>query len=183
MGNSLNLWSVLNESKKKKVGEITVPDPNTEYFIYQSLVGSYPIGNSELAQFTVRLKDYTVKAAREAKVSTDWAQPDGAYEDALAAFIRDILDPELSREFLASFIPFQEIIARYGIYNSLSQVLIKIAAPGIPDFYRGTEIWNFDFVDPDNRRPVDFQTRQALSGRSEEPVESRPPRTHLRADG
>jgi (1->4)-alpha-D-glucan 1-alpha-D-glucosylmutase len=157
----LNLWSVLNESKKKRMGEITVPDPNTEYFLYQSLVGSYPFEGHEVAQFPVRLKDYMVKAAREAKVSTDWAQPDGAYEDALAAFIVDILDPELSGEFLASFIPFQEMIARYGIYNSLSQVLIKITVPGIPDFYRGTEIWNFDFVDPDNRRPVDFQMRQA----------------------
>jgi (1->4)-alpha-D-glucan 1-alpha-D-glucosylmutase len=157
----LNLWSVLNESKKKKRGEITIPDPNTEYFLYQSLVGSYPSEDHELAQFPVRLKNYMVKAAREAKVSTDWAQPDGAYEDALAAFIVDILDPELSREFLASFITFQEMIARYGIYNSLSQVLIKITAPGVPDFYRGTEIWNFDFVDPDNRRPVDFQMRHS----------------------
>ncbi len=157
----LNLWSVLNESKKRKAGGNTVPEPSMEYFLYQSLLGSYPFEEQERAGFTARLKDYMIKAAREAKIATDWDRPDGAYEDALAAFIRDILDPALSREFLESFIPFQEMVAGYGIYNSLSQVLIKIAAPGVPDFYRGTELWNFDFVDPDNRRPVDFRVRQA----------------------
>jgi (1->4)-alpha-D-glucan 1-alpha-D-glucosylmutase len=125
------------------------------------MLGAYPFEDDELSRFAVRLKDYMIKAAREAKVWTDWAQPDGAYEDDLAAFVRDLLDPALSGEFLDSFIPFQAMIARYGIYNSLSQVLIKMTAPGLPDFYRGTELWNFDFVDPDNRRPVDFGKRQA----------------------
>ncbi len=157
----VNLWSVLNEPKKRKKGGVPVPEPNMEYFLYQSLLGSYPLEEQERTGFTVRVTDYMIKAAREAKTATNWDRPDGPYEDALAAFIRDILDPALSREFLDAFLPFQETVAWFGMYNSLSQVLIKIAAPGVPDFYRGTELWNFDFVDPDNRRPVDFQTRQA----------------------
>lgn len=164
----LNLWSVLNEPRKRN----GIPDRNTEYFLYQSMLGSYPFADDAQAQFGARLRDYMIKAAREAKVFTSWDQPDGAYEDTLAAFVRDILDPGLSREFLDSFLPFQRMIARYGIYNSLSQVLIKITAPGLPDFYRGTELWNFDFVDPDNRRPVDFEKRRAflreIKGRAEE---------------
>lgn len=168
----LNLWSVLNEPRRRN----GVPDRNTEYFLYQSLLGAYPFESGEPARFAARLKDYIVKAAREAKVWTDWDQPNGAYEDSLAAFVQDILDPELSAEFLASFVPFQAMTARYGIYNSLSQVLIKITAPGLPDFYRGTELWSFDFVDPDNRRPVDFGKRQAFLQEIKSRAEENPAR-------
>ena len=103
-----------------------------------------------------------VKAVREAKIHTAWLQPDTEYETAFVAFVESILDPVNGALFLEEFIPFQKRIAHYGILNGLSQVLIKMVSPGIPDFYQGTELWDLSLVDPDNRRPVDFSNRLAL---------------------
>jgi (1->4)-alpha-D-glucan 1-alpha-D-glucosylmutase len=102
------------------------------------------------------------KAVKEAKVHTSWVNPNHAYDQAVHDFIEHILDRSVPNPFLEDFLPFQEEIARYGVYNSLSQVLLKIAAPGIPDFYQGTELWDFSLVDPDNRRPVDYELRTGL---------------------
>jgi (1->4)-alpha-D-glucan 1-alpha-D-glucosylmutase len=100
-----------------------------------------------------------LKAVKEAKSRTSWVNPDQDYEDALASFIESIIDTRDSKEFLDSFLRLQKKIAYYGALNSLSQVLIKITSPGVPDFYQGTELWDFSLVDPDNRRPIDFKKR------------------------
>jgi (1->4)-alpha-D-glucan 1-alpha-D-glucosylmutase len=103
-----------------------------------------------------------VKAAREAKVHTNWLHPDEAYENALASFVDACLDSSGRKEFLDDFLRLQERIAYYGALNSLAQVLLKITSPGVPDFYQGTELWDFSLVDPDNRRPVDYPKRAQL---------------------
>jgi (1->4)-alpha-D-glucan 1-alpha-D-glucosylmutase len=161
---NIELWSKLNRSKKTKLNGIEAPDRNDEYFFYQTLIGSFPFGAGLESEFLERIKAYIVKAVREAKVHTEWLKPDLAYEDAFVAFIEKLLELSESNRFLSHFSAFAEKVAHYGILNSLSQMLIKIASPGVPDFYRGTEFWDFSFVDPDNRRPVDFESRKKLSG-------------------
>ena len=102
---------------------------------------------------------FIIKAAREAKQSTNWLNPDEAYERGLRQFVSGILEASSARRFLIDFRRFQRRIAFHGALNSLSQVLLKIAAPGNPDIYQGNELWDFSMTDPDNRRPVDFKKR------------------------
>lgn len=158
----INLWHELNlgykvRSKQAKRSEL--PDRNDEYLLYQTLLGSYPFQPEEVPQFVQRVKDYAIKAVREAKVHTAWLRPDTEYEEATTAFIERILQGP--NPFLESFLPFQRKVAHFGIFNSLSQTLIKLTSPGIPDIYQGTELWDLSMVDPDNRRPVDFSRRLA----------------------
>ena len=155
-------WSAWNQSKKRLVNGLAVPDPNEEYFLYQTLIGAWPLFKEELPEFKARLQAYTIKAAREAKVHTRWIAPNHEHENALTAFTEAILDESDHNEFLKDFQKFQARLAYYGALNSLSQVLLKIASPGVPDFYQGTELWDFSLVDPDNRRPVDFPQRTQL---------------------
>ena len=136
-----------------------IPDRNDEYSLYQALLGSWPFAESELSAFPGRMRDYLVKAVREAKVHTVWVKPDREYEEGFLAFLDKILDPATGKTFLDSFLPFQRKVAWYGMWNGLSQTLLKIASPGLPDFYQGNEMWDLDLVDPDNRRPVDYGTR------------------------
>ncbi|HEY9883014.1 MAG TPA: malto-oligosyltrehalose synthase [Thermosynechococcaceae cyanobacterium] len=158
-------WADINFSKKVRLGGRTIPDRNDEYFLYQTLVGSFPFDEAEFPAFVDRLKDYLIKAVREAKVHTAWLRPDSEYENEFIAFAEKLLDAPETNEFLAQFRPFQAMIAEYGILNSLSQVLLKNTAPGVPDLYQGDEFWNLSFVDPDNRRPVDYQQRMAVLDR------------------
>ncbi len=161
----LRHWSHANRNLKQMVGGILVPTPNDEYFIYQTLLGIWPLGELEtfeIESLWLRLAEYFVKAAREAKVYTSWINPNKAYEDALLAFIDALIHSPLESTFLSSFIPFQRRIARFGMLNSLSQTLIKFTVPGVPDIYQGCELWDFSLVDPDNRRPVNFGHRQKL---------------------
>ena len=109
--------------------------------------------------FKQRIKDYMVKATREAKVHTSWISPNTTYEDTLINFIETILSNVRGNKFLRDFQTFQKKISHYGMFNSLSQTLLKITSPGVPDFYQGTELWDFSLVDPDNRRPVDYGLR------------------------
>ncbi len=156
-------WARMNRKKKTVIDGVETPDRNEEYLLYQTLVGAWPIGPMEVnvnADFIQRIKDYMLKASREAKVNTSWINPNQAYEDALVTFIDAILLPP--NHFLNNFRPFQETISFYGLYNSLAQTLLKICAPGVPDFYQGSELFDFHLVDPDNRRPVDFEKRIAL---------------------
>jgi (1->4)-alpha-D-glucan 1-alpha-D-glucosylmutase len=95
-------------------------------------------------------------------VHTSWTNPNHAHADAVAGFIQAVLDRTRPNPFLDDFRSFQQRIAEYGIYNSLAQLLLKITAPGVPDFYQGTELWDFSLVDPDNRRPVDYALRARL---------------------
>jgi len=157
---ALKRWSALNKGKRKKVNNVTVPDRNDEYFLYQTLIGALPFEEREYPAFIVRVKEYIIKAVREAKVHTAWLRPDADYEDAYMTFVEEILTPSEHNQFLREFLPFQKKVAFYGIFNSLSQTLIKITSPGVADFYQGTELWDFNLVDPDNRRPVDFETRR-----------------------
>ncbi|MGB7274016.1 MAG: malto-oligosyltrehalose synthase [Geitlerinemataceae cyanobacterium] len=153
-------WSQLNRPHKIKDGQRSIPDANDEYFLYQNLVGAFPFDDGDYAGFVDRIKDYAIKAVREAKVHTAWLRPDNDYEEGFVTFIDKILDPSPDNEFLAKFRPFQARISYYGMFNSLSQTLLKITSPGVPDFYQGTELWDFSLVDPDNRRPVDFEWRR-----------------------
>jgi (1->4)-alpha-D-glucan 1-alpha-D-glucosylmutase len=159
----IELWSKVNRPNKTELKGVEAPDRNDEYLFYQSLIGAFPVGAELESAFLERIKAYIVKAVREAKVHTEWLKPDLAYEDAFIGFIEKILDRSEANRFLAHFSTFAEKIAHYGILNSLSQTLIKIASPGVPDFYQGTELWDFSFVDPDNRRPVDFERRRSLA--------------------
>lgn len=161
-GAHLDRWRQLNADKRQLASGVPVPGPNVENLLYQTLVGAWPLNEAEIPQFNVRVRDYMLKAVREAKVHTRWSRPNKAYEDALMNFIGAILMPSPKNKFLEDFLPFQERIAFYGALGSLSQVVLKIASPGIPDFYQGTELWNLSLVDPDNRRPVDFVRRTEL---------------------
>ncbi|KAB8314019.1 malto-oligosyltrehalose synthase [Tolypothrix campylonemoides VB511288] len=157
----VRIWSEINRSHKKTVKRLTMPDRNDEYLFYQTLVGAYPFFEHEYASCVERVKDYLLKAIREAKVYTAWLRQNSTYENAFIDFASAVLEPSQDNPFLKEFVPFQKRIAYYGIFNSLSQALLKVASPGIPDFYQGTELWDFSLVDPDNRRPVDFETRQS----------------------
>jgi (1->4)-alpha-D-glucan 1-alpha-D-glucosylmutase len=117
---------------------------------------------SEYDAFKKRIKEYMLKAAREAKVHTSWISPNLIHEEALLKFIETVLTNSNDNLFLKDFEILQKKIAYFGMFNSLSQTLLKITSPGIPDFFQGTEIWDFSLVDPDNRRPVNFSIRQNM---------------------
>jgi (1->4)-alpha-D-glucan 1-alpha-D-glucosylmutase len=155
-------WSTLNARHKTKLDAVGAPAATEEYFLYQTLVGAWPIGGRDSdPDFTDRIRAYMAKARNEAKLHTSWINPNAAYADAADRFVLAILDPARAGTFLHSLDDFMETIVRPGLWNSLSQVVLKVAAPGIPDFYQGNELWDFSLVDPDNRRPVDFHRRRA----------------------
>ena len=156
----LTRWQEQNKTKKKRVEGIHVPEPNMEIFLYQTLLGAWPFSQEELPAFRERVKAYLIKAAREAKTFTSWLELNQPYEEALLWFVQEILTDTRRNFFLEDFLNFQKKIAFFGSLNSLGQLLIKITSPGIPDFYQGTELWDLSLVDPDNRRPVDFQKRE-----------------------
>ena len=163
---AIRTWQRLNEEKKIPVAGEAVPSANEEYFLYQTLLGAWPLNpmdDAGHAEFLGRIHIYMEKALREAKVNTSWINPNTEYEAAFHSFLDAILDRSSGRSFLDHFAPFQTRIARAGIYNSLSQTLIKTTAPGLPDFYQGTEVWNFSLADPDNRRQVDYGRLQKLA--------------------
>ncbi|MDO8434756.1 MAG: malto-oligosyltrehalose synthase [Candidatus Binatus sp.] len=138
-------WSKINDAHRSD----GLPDRNIEYHLYQVMVGTWPIDKS-------RLLEYAQKASREARTHTSWTDPDEKYESALQKFVQDIYQDD---EFLEALDEFVNLLIAPGRVNSLALTLIKLTAPGIPDFYQGTEVWNHTLVDPDNRRPVDFETR------------------------
>ena len=118
------------------------------------------MGETDDGNFLERLRAYLVKAVREAKVHTEWLKPDQAYEEAFTHFAGALLAPAENNRYLSEFLPFAQKIALCGMYNSLAQTLVKLAAPGVADLYQGNELWDLSFVDPDNRRPVDFVVRR-----------------------
>lgn len=154
-------WSELTQTYKRDRNGQAMPSRNDEYFFFQTIVGAFPFQESERSHFTDRVKEYLTKAIREAKVHTAWLRPDNEYEEACTAFVESVLSSPESGEFFQQFLPFQQRVAYYGMFNSLSQTLLKLAAPGVPDFYQGTELWELSLVDPDNRRPVDFDQRRS----------------------
>ncbi|MDA2919815.1 malto-oligosyltrehalose synthase [Desulfobacterota bacterium AH_259_B03_O07] len=151
--------SRLNIDRKKILNDKIIPDQNEEYFLYQTLIGAFPFEKDELPEFIKRVKDYIIKSVREMKVHSSWITPEVKYEGALISFVENILNPSDDNGFLKEFVAFQTRVSKYGIFNSLSQTLLKITSPGIPDFYQGSELWDLNLVDPDNRRQVDFAKR------------------------
>jgi (1->4)-alpha-D-glucan 1-alpha-D-glucosylmutase len=159
---NLRAWSRINKAKKTIISGHYLPDENDEYFLYQTILGALPFNQDEFGEFIKRIKDYLIKAVREAKVHTAWIKPDTEYEQACLKFIEEILQLNEQNRFLKDFMAFAKKISFYGIFNSLSQLLLKITSPGVPDFYQGAELWDLNLVDPDNRRPVDFNSRQQM---------------------
>jgi (1->4)-alpha-D-glucan 1-alpha-D-glucosylmutase len=125
----------------------------------QALIGALPFQRSGYKSFKKRIKEFFIKAIREAKEHTSWIEPNQEYENACVRFVDKLLTFSSEDEFWKDFSAFQKEVAEYAIYNSLSQTLIKMTAPGVPDFYQGSELFDFNLVDPDNRRPVDFEMR------------------------
>jgi (1->4)-alpha-D-glucan 1-alpha-D-glucosylmutase len=162
---ALERWSRFNEPHRQKLDERTVPDANEEYLLYQSLLGAWPLENLSPeghAEFVKRIQAYMQKALHEAKVHTSWINPDVDYDKAVEEFISRVLDEKANVPFLVDFKAFQRRISHYGLFNSLAQTLLRITAPGVPDTYQGTELWDFSLVDPDNRRPVDYERRARM---------------------
>jgi (1->4)-alpha-D-glucan 1-alpha-D-glucosylmutase len=144
----LSRWSRMNAGFKTG----NFPDRNSEYFLYQTLIGAWPISRD-------RIVAYMEKATREAKQQTSWTQQNKEFEDALRNFIEQIL---ASREFVADLEAMVDNIRKAGQINSLAQTLLKFTAPGIPDTYQGSELWDLRLVDPDNRTPVDYEERRGM---------------------
>lgn len=165
-------WRRLNRPLRTSARGQLLPDANTEYLVYQTIVGAWPlelIGQpptelpaAPLALFRDRVAAYAQKAVREAKLETSWVEPDADFEGALDRFVRGALDPAVAPGFVADVTAFVGRIARPGLWNALARLLLHLTAPGVPDLYQGDELWNFLLVDPDNRRPVDFEHRAAL---------------------
>ncbi len=167
----LKKWAKLNKKKKISIESVPAPDLNEEYLLYQTLVGVWPVvmpAGRFYGDLIGRIKEYMVKALREAKLNTSWTNQNKAYEDAVIAFIETVLRPSAENPFLNDFLPFQRSVSHYAMFYSLSQALLKTTCPGVPDFYQGRELWDFSLVDPDNRRPVDYDKREhMLSGLKE----------------
>lgn len=162
---ALMRWRRFNDAKKSLVDGEFAPDRNDEYRFYQTLIGAWPgasLDREELAGFRERIAAYMQKAIKEAKVHTSWVNPNEDYDQGVEKFTREVLAPENSDSFLNDFSQFRQELAFAGVLNSLSQTLLKMTLPGVPDFYQGTELWDLNLVDPDNRRPVDFAKRRIL---------------------
>ena len=158
-------WRDMNRKWKTRVGTSISPDSNEEYLLYQTLVGTWPLlpmNADQHAGYTQRIQRYMEKALNEAKIHTSWINPNAEYNKAVEDFIGNVLQPSPDNSFLEDFRHFQAPIARAGMWNSISQVLLKIASPGVPDFYQGNELWSFALVDPDNRGVVDYETRKQM---------------------
>jgi (1->4)-alpha-D-glucan 1-alpha-D-glucosylmutase len=162
----LNMLSIMPDAWKEQVtrwremnkAHIKTLTLNDEYFIYQSVISGFPADGVVTANYVERLQQYFVKAIREAKVNTTWTAPDTEYENNATNFIEQILSD--GDGFVKSARAFIDRINHYAFRTSVCQVLIKIAAPGIPDIYQGCELWDYSYVDPDNRRPVDYAVRK-----------------------
>lgn len=154
------LWSSLNKKFSRITGHKECPTSNEEYLFYQALIGSFPINGILTEDYLVRIKNYIIKAIREAKVNTTWEKPNNVYEAAFIQFINNSLNETGNYTFMSDFKKFVEKVTWFGMLNSFSQTILKITLPGIPDFYRGTEHWDLSLVDPDNRRPANFSMLQ-----------------------
>jgi len=146
-------WMQMNDGLKVN----GAPDANDEYFIYQTLLGVYAMPGQFEDDIVIRLPQYLEKALREAKTNSSWATPNKEYEKATKEFALLLLDKQ--QPFWKSFSSFHHKVAGFGVVNSLVQLLLKFTAPGVPDVYQGTELWDLSMVDPDNRRPVNYDLR------------------------
>jgi (1->4)-alpha-D-glucan 1-alpha-D-glucosylmutase len=173
-------WSNINWRRKTALEDGSVPSENDEYLFYQTLVGAWPLefhraeslDAEVLADFRERMTAYMLKAVREAKGHTSWINCNAAYEAGLSVFVERVLDGERRNPFLIDFQQFHRSIAELGMVNGLAQTTLKLTVPGVPDLYQGSELWDLNLVDPDNRRPVDFDKRAQMVGRLGEMLQS-----------
>jgi (1->4)-alpha-D-glucan 1-alpha-D-glucosylmutase len=165
---SLGAWRTANRKFKKRVNELEAPDANEEYLLYQTLLGTWPMERdgapspAASEQYIARIQQYMTKALKEAKLNTSWIQPNAEWDNAMAEFIASILAGGARNKFLPAFFPVAMEVARLGAINSLAQIVLKLTSPGVPDIYQGTEVWDDSLVDPDNRRPVDYERRREM---------------------
>src|SRR5262249_17784074 len=165
---SLQRWGTANHRWKRMVNDLEAPDANEEYLLYQTLLGTWPTqANGEpepvpSPDYIERIQAYMAKALKEAKINTSWIQPNEEWEAAMCDFVARILDSSPRNKFLPIFLPVAKEIACPGAVNSLTQTLLKLTSPGVPDIYQGNEIWDYSLVDPDNRRPVDYKLRHQM---------------------
>jgi malto-oligosyltrehalose synthase len=158
-------WSRMNRTRKREVDGRPAPTRNDEALFYQTLIGSWPLEDLDTVSnpaFQERIEAYMIKAAREAKLRTSWANINADYEDALTQFVRTTLELREGNLFLSDLVATQRRLARFGLLNGLSQVVCKLTVPGVPDIYQGNELLDFSLVDPDNRRPVDYDKRRRM---------------------
>lgn len=157
-------WHRINSRLRVEVEGQVAPSCNDEYLLYQTLLSTWPFADwtsdEQRGVYVQRICDYMIKAAREAKVCTSWLNTNQAYESALCHFIEELVAGQNNSIFMDDFMALQQQVAALGVYNSLSQTVLKLTMPGVPDIYQGTELWDFSLVDPDNRRPVDYVLRQ-----------------------
>jgi len=159
----LRRWRRITRGKKRLAEDHPAPSANDEYLIYQTLLGTWPLRDHDpeaLRAYQERIARYLIKAVREAKAHTSWMNVNEEYEAAVSGFVADLLHSSERNAFLADFVPFARRIARIGMFNSLSEIVIRTCSPGVPDFYQGSELWQLHLVDPDNRSTVDFARRE-----------------------
>lgn len=179
---ALGRWARLNRRHRYEVDGELAPSRNDEYLFYQTLVGVWPLtppDESAHRELIERVQAYMQKATHEAKVFTSWVNPNPDYDEAVRRFDAAALDPRPDNRFLADFRALHEQIVDAGLYTSLSQLLLKLTTPGVPDIYQGQELWDFSLVDPDNRRPVDYDRRdwllaelESIAAQGPEPLQS-----------
>ena len=171
-GAAVERWRRWHAGLRRDVDGVSAPDATTELLLYQTLAGTWPAEGQPGPAFIRRIRGYLRKAGREAKVHTSWIHPNEGFELAVDAFVRGVLAGS-NRRWRRDFAPVHETVALHGAVNALAQTLLKIAGPGVPDVYQGTETWSLRLVDPDNRVPVDFDAlSKQLSGLDHVPVAS-----------
>ena len=162
---ALRHWRALNAGHHTPLGEESAPDANEEYLFYQTLLGTWPMAPlpaADYPQYIRRIQAYMRKALAEAKTNSSWIEPNEEWEAATDRFVEQAMDPAPGNRFLAALKPMADQVAQLGCVNALSQIVLKLTCPGVPDFYQGQELWDLSLVDPDNRRPVDYGIRQRM---------------------
>ncbi|MFC5270202.1 malto-oligosyltrehalose synthase [Adhaeribacter terreus] len=154
----LQKWQAVNQQFLQTINNQQAPSKNRIYYLYQALLGAFPMHGKPENDFKERVNAALTKAIREAKMYSNWSEPNEAYENEVLNFLEHILADDT--EFNNSFLPFVKQLSFYGMLYSLGQTLLKITAPGIPDIYQGCELWDLSMVDPDNRRPIDYELRK-----------------------
>ena len=160
-------WQTMNRNHRRDIEGESAPDANEEYLLYQTLLGAWPLeglNDENRASFIARIQDYMVKALHEAKVNSSWVEPNAAWDEAVREFIAAIPAPGPRNRFPQRLALLAEWVAQLGAINSLTQTVLKLTCPGVPDFYQGSELWDFSLVDPDNRRPIDYELRRQRLG-------------------
>jgi (1->4)-alpha-D-glucan 1-alpha-D-glucosylmutase len=164
-GAALQRWAQMNDPLRSRLDGDSVPDRNEECFLYQTLIGAWPLepySKEEYGSFVDRIQAYIFKALHEAKVHTSWVNPDTEYSEAVHNFVTRILDERGNPAFLKDFRAFQARVSAMAMLTSLAQTLLRLTSPGVPDTYQGTEFWDFSLVDPDNRRSVNYESRRQI---------------------